>query len=76
MDRTYKKTKHICIGGIRCPCCTPFSKGKDNKQFLNRDERRKKKINTNKEAGDVDYYLDMSDDLEWSPWPDDLEENW
>ncbi|MDH3325869.1 MAG: hypothetical protein OEM38_04025 [Gammaproteobacteria bacterium] len=36
----HKKSKHIGIGGIKCPCCGPLNTGKKNKRLLNKESRR------------------------------------
>lgn len=33
------KSKHIDIGGIKCPCCTPLPFGKRLKRLLNKERR-------------------------------------
>jgi hypothetical protein len=39
----YKKHNHIGPGGIKCPCCVPFSVKKTRK-WINRITRRASKI--------------------------------
>lgn len=57
MDDFKKKMNKICsVGGVKCPCCNPYS-GKDKKK-LNRQARAALKqdtLNVLKSVGAIEY---------------------
>lgn len=55
------KSKHILIGGMKCPCCVPFSSSSKNKKFVNREERRKEKLirNENLKSEELQRYHEI-----------------
>lgn len=52
------KSKHIGIGGIGCPCCTPLPKGKKLRRLLNKDRRIEDKNGLHQEM--TDYANDLT----------------